>query len=178
MKACVEIPLYYRGKLGKYTAVVDKADFPATRGYRWIAMISCGKPYAITWLPQDEQKPSALGMHRLLTGLNFNDGKVVVFKDGDSLNCRRANMIVCRRGEAQSHCRQYGSSKWPYKGIEGLEGRYRARLRVKGKRLSSGYYATPEEAAREYNRLATIHFGQLAWLNEIKGAVSETPSHE
>jgi hypothetical protein len=58
-----------------------------------------------------------------------------------------------------------GASKRGLKGVYPIGSRFRVKIKVAGKSVWVGSYATAEEAARAFDAAAEHHFGQFAWLN-------------
>ncbi|KKK79023.1 hypothetical protein LCGC14_2837680 [marine sediment metagenome] len=56
-------------------------------------------------------------------------------------------------------------NKCGYKGVSGVNGKWRARISVNKKALWLGYHDTPESAALAYDNAAIKHFGEFAVLN-------------
>lgn len=88
--------------------------------------------------------------------------------NGNKLDNRKANLRVVTKRENMQHR--------PKLKREGFKGAYfddscrvlkkwRAMIRVDGKLLRLGRYATPEEAARAYDAAAREHFGEYAYTN-------------
>lgn len=149
------------------TVLIDAADWSLVKGYSWRIMHMQQHMTVVTSLPPDEGPTRVLSLGRLLFGLKFKDGMIVTFRDKNTLNCTRANMMVIRRGLQQFHARKYRSSKLPYRGIEKRSGKWRARVVIEGKRRVFGSYDTPEEAALKFNEVAKATYGDLAFLNEV-----------
>ena len=45
-----------------------------------------------------------------------------------------------------------------------------AQITVRGTHYNLGYYDTPEQAALQYNEAARQHFGEFAYINEVRDA--------
>jgi hypothetical protein len=105
-------------------------------------------------------------LHRLITGATPD--QVIVFRDGNGLNCSRANLLVGNRSDAShtqmKHTDKLGSK---FKGVyfEKQEGRYHAQIMIDGKRKNLGRFATEKEAAEAYDRAALEHFHEFAATN-------------
>ena len=91
-------------------------------------------------------------LHRLIMGAQ--KGQIIDHKDGNPLNCTKANLRFCTNTQ-NGRNRDYNSNnKLGMKGVilELYRGqpRYRARIQVNGKKISLGYFKNPEDAAKAY----------------------------
>ena len=100
-------------------------------------------------------------MHRLL--LAAPRGMDVDHKNGNGLDNRRRNMRVCTHAQ---NLMNRGATRASITGLKGvsLQGagrrkKYRAEGKVSGKRVSLGYYLTPEEA----------HLAYVTWAKNSHG---------
>lgn len=109
----------------------------------------------------------SISMHNVIAQrIGFN-GKID-HKDMNSLNNQRGNL---REATHQENMRNKGlrsDNKTGYKGVTyaNQQKKYKASIcLIKGEKLHLGYYNTPEEAAREYDRVALSYFKEFAVLN-------------
>jgi len=101
-----------------------------------------------------------IGLHRQIMG--DPKGMVVDHINGDPSDNRRENLRVCSQEE---NTRNRGHSKHNKIGIKGVfvhRGRYRAQIRVKGRRIHLGDFDTPELAQSAYATAAIKHHGEFA----------------
>lgn len=162
----VRVPLT-QGKV----ATIDAADADLVLRYRWYAVKQHRCWYAYT----NAEDGTSLSMHRLLMGRPPGD---VDHRDNDGLNNRRSNLrVASRRGLNIANARfEHAAS-----GFRGVKFHpdtpdrrrskpWQARIKVFGRDISCGYYATAEEAAAAYDRAAEEHFGEFARPNFPKAA--------
>lgn len=135
-------------------ALINAADLPLVRGYKWMAQRHRKTFYA-------KAKSGRLRMHKLLTGVNLID-----HKNGNGLDNRRENLRSCTPLE----------NSWNRRGPKGASGFYgvswhsqhnkwMARITVSGRRVSLGYFNSETEAARVYDRECKRLRGVFAVLN-------------
>ncbi len=104
-------------------ALVDDADFPLLADFKWCYRGERGKEgYAVRHAKVDG-KDRLLYLHRHL--MQPPEGTEVVFRNGDTLDCRRENLRVVTKKEArQHHLRARSNSR---SGIKGIKFNSRAR---------------------------------------------------
>jgi hypothetical protein len=166
-------------------AIVDDEDYEDLKDSVWhIKWRTPTNPYVYRYIkrPKSSPYPSpyyAQRLHSLL--LSPPKGYSVDHTNGDCLDNRRSNLrLATQRQQAQnSRIRGNGGQKKKsssYKGVSknGLVHRkhqlrnpWRARIRVDGKLITLGWFATQEEAALSYNKAATKYFGAFACLNDV-----------
>lgn len=137
------------------TAVVDLVDWPAVSQYRW-----CADKRKYTFYAKADGGKTRL--HKLLA-----PGKEIDHKDGDGLNNRRSNLRDVSGSQNQANRRVSSNNKTGFKGVRKniRDGRFRARIKIHGNRLSLGTYETPEQAAHAYDTAAKELHGEFARLN-------------
>ncbi len=95
-------------------------------------------------------------MHRLIA--QPPEGMEVDHVNGDSLDNRRSNLRVVSRRENLRNRRGW-STRSPYKGVNYDKKRGKWKLHI------APEFDTPEEAARAYDKIARILYGEHAHLN-------------
>ncbi len=104
-------------------------------------------------------------LHREIMGAA--KGTMVDHINGDGLNCTRSNMRLASKSENQRNCRKPSNNTSGHKGVywhKGV-GKWRAHIRVDGKRICIGDFANLEDAALAYDAAARKHHGEFARLN-------------
>lgn len=82
-------------------------------------------------------------------------------ENGDKTDCRRTNLRKATKNENRANRKTQSNNKIGYKGVRKDRNKFVAQC----SRKYLGYFDTPEEAARAYDREAEIQFGNFAKLN-------------
>jgi hypothetical protein len=149
-------------------ALVDEEDAATVNLYFWQAIPGRHTYYARRALDEDG---STEALHRFIAdraGLELEHD--VDHEDGDGLNNRRNNLRSATKPQNASNRRRRADSTTGYKGVSPhpySDGRprYQARIEVEGKRRSLGYFTSPEDAAKAYDRAALELHGAFAFIN-------------
>jgi hypothetical protein len=83
-------------------------------------------------------------------------------KDGDGLNNAWSNLRTATRSQNLANAKRRESNKAGHKGVYPCNGRFRAAIRVQGRRIYLGTFDTPEQAHGAYLLAAQTHFGEFA----------------
>jgi hypothetical protein len=83
--------------------------------------------------------------------------------NGDGTDNRIENIRPCTR--SQNSANRSSWSNTGYKGVKKNNKKYAAQIIVNKKYLHLGTYATPEEAAKVYDKAALQYFGEFARIN-------------
>jgi hypothetical protein len=149
-------------------AFVDDDDFEKVveSRVRWHAYPGAnGKTWRVSGKPFGNDGPErSLGQFILGVAPPLE----VTYRDYNGLNCTRANLMVGTHSQVMARLRPVVPNKWGYRGVlSHSNGKgFRAQLGCRNRRLKSkDIYATAEEAAREYDRMAQKQFGDFAILN-------------
>lgn len=140
-------------------AIVDDEDYEWISQYKWFAVWnSTSKSFTAGRMVLHPDKPgkrALLRMHTMITSAPITD-----HKNMDTLDNRRANLRPCTR--SQNMANRPGWGKWPKGVILQPNGRWKAEIRVNGKKLSQGTFDTPEKAHEAYKTAAAQYFGEFA----------------
>lgn len=149
----VEVPMQNSDK----KAFIDAEDLSKVSRYEW-RLSKEGAPFCC---------PKGCGtifLRRLVLGIIVRDRKSVKHKDGNYLNCTKANLEVFRY-------------KQIYRGVEKNDDclTWRFKLTHRGRDFSKGGFATPEAAAKGYDRTLMWRKGRTKSVNLVnfKGSLDE-----
>jgi hypothetical protein len=148
-----EIPLTH-GEV----ALVDDEDF------EWLSKFS--------WRVVDDPRnntlyaaASPITMHRIILGSDGAEASLVDHENGNGLDNRRENLRMATASQNQGNRRLNRNSTSGYKGVSRRNGRWTARIKMKGRSTYLGTWDTPEEAAEAYDSKAREYFGEFAHVN-------------
>jgi hypothetical protein len=142
-----------------YFATVDAADYEWLSKYKWTALVTGAKVYAIR-----AEKGKTILMHREI--MNAPAGMVVDHIDGNGANNRRTNLRLCTRAQNLYNSKPR-ASRSQYKGVrfEKRTGKWIAEITHRGKKHYLGAFDNEIEAAHAYDQKARTLFGEFAHLN-------------
>jgi hypothetical protein len=143
-------------------AIVDDEDYPALVRYHWsVKQNSRGEWYALR-----NAGGRSIFMHREI--MNAPDGMRVDHRNGNGLDNRSANLRMCTQVQnCQNRRKTTSPTTSKYKGVSRQRDRWRAQIRFAGQTRYLGLYDSEEMAARAYNLIAKIQFGDFSNLNEV-----------
>ena len=141
----VQVPLYRRdGSVAGYT-LVSAADAEFVSQWRWRI-----GPYGYAMRAfRVDGRLSSVFLHRELLGLKKGDGLEVDHINRARLDNRRENLRAIPKGVNQQNRPSYRGSSSRFRGVSWHVGKkmWSARVKVEGKRLNLGYFASEEDAA-------------------------------
>jgi hypothetical protein len=161
-------------KLGRGTdvALVDDEDYEYLSKLKWAVSIKGNNKYAIRRQYVDERnekgrkKTVKISMHRVILSLN-DKNQLIDHGDGNGLNNQRSNLRLASAHQNNRNTRKMKNCSSKYKGVSWLPSkeRWKSVIYINKSNYQIGLFKDEEEAARAYDRMAKIHFGEFAWLN-------------
>lgn len=143
---------------------VSRADYNKLRKYRWHLYYNKEGGYRYAQVTINGKN---VFMHRMIMGVT-DSNLYVDHKDGDGLNNVRDNLRVSTNAQNQWNTKSRGGAS-KYKGVDLRGGnRWRARIRVNGKRYDLGYFDTEREAGLAYNEAVKKYHGEFGVLNDTE----------
>ncbi len=148
-------------------ALVDAKDFEWLSQWKWGVGTDRGTQYAIRKIRRDGKR-TTITMHQMI--LNTPTGMVSDHVNGNGLDNRRSNLRVCSySNNAMNRKAQKGTSKYKGVSLHSIGGKWKSRIKTKGKIYNLGHFGTEEEAAKRYDEAAVQIFGEYAKLNNVHG---------
>lgn len=139
--------------------LVDDDDFEYLNQFKWRFFV---KGYARRNSPFLLGKRTVILMHREI--MQTPADKQTDHINLDGLDNRRANLRICTPSENKQNMEAQSNNKSGFKGVDWVErdGKWRASIRVNGKRIYLGHFDDPVVAACAYDAAAVKYFGEFA----------------
>ena len=148
-------------------ALVDDEDFEELNKFKWQAMKDRVTYYAVrTVYDRPNKKQYAVLMHRFILGLT--DPKIQGDHiDHNGLNNQRSNLRVATRKQNIRNSTGNKKAMSIYKGVTFYtkENKWVAQISINGKNKYLGIFTDEIEAAKKYDEMAKLHYGEFAYLN-------------
>lgn len=152
-------------------AIVDAFLYEWLSQYIWQAKWNKGTRsfYAARSLSRklNNGKQVTLFMHREILGLEKGNKRQGDHEDHDTLNNTGGNLRLSSASSNMHNRFKSANNKTGYKGVLKIKNRnlWVAKTSLYGKPIIIGYFPTPEDAARAYDKFAIAHHGKFARLN-------------
>ena len=155
-----------------YEALVDDFDYQFLQKYKWHVVFKRkhGKPYAQTTIHISGSGKSRVKMNIMMHKLLVNTKNHVDHIDGNTLNNQRFNLRSATNTENHQNIGKFNrSTTSKYKGVSKRKNSklWRATIKVQGKQLELGFFASELDAAKAYNNAAIKYFMSFAKLNDL-----------
>ena len=159
-----------RTRRKKFEFIFDAEDAEELAGYSWYMN---NKGYAIGHrlighagkLPGIDRCEPLVSMHRLI--MKAPKGSIVDHVNNNPRDNRKINLRFATKSQNGANSKDRKRSYSPYRGVAWMarDRKWIAQTSVLGKRICGPYRDTPEEAARDYDRIALESFKEFARLN-------------
>ena len=164
-------------------ALVDDEDFERINQWKWYARKDGHTYYALR-----NNGDKTFLMHREILGAVPSGRPEVDHQDHNGLNNQKTNIRWCTRSDNAMNRLHYmqarkkstgATSKYKGVNLHPVTHKWVARIRVaKDSCIHLGYYTNEIDAAKAYDKEATIRFGQLARVNFPSGGISNVQDSE
>ncbi len=150
----------------QHFALVDVHDLRVLVSRVWRITRRSHTDYAVTSY-RVNGRLATVYMHHFL--LDPPQGKEVHHINGDGLDNRRSNLVICTHAEnMQAQVKHIKTTHSRYKGVTWVKdkAKWSGRItRSDGRRIFLGYFDSEVDGARAYDRAAQAMFGDFARLN-------------
>jgi len=104
------------------------------------------------------------GLHRVVMGMEPGDKRHVDHINGDPFDNRKCNLRICEPIQNWWSRKKRSDNTSGFKGVTWSKrnSKWNARIKKFGKRISLGYFDTPQEAHAAYCKAADEMFGEFA----------------
>lgn len=161
---------------GKF-ALVDEKHFDYINTFKWAAEKQLTGNYYAVYRTRLKNGTSGkrIYMHRLI--MKACKGQIVDHKDGDGLNNQSSNLRFCTRLENSRNRKSKKNSSSKYLGVSRHKHKlsngsfrfspsgYIAQIKIGNDKIKIGKFINEIDAAKAYDEMAKIHFGEFANLN-------------
>lgn len=142
---------------------LSPVDVERVMARHWMVSSATGRPDDLINQIGGRNHRVTTYLHRVI--LDAAPGTLVDHRNRDTFDCRRANLRFAT--PAQNSTNAFRGNRAGFKGVTlRCDGKkWVARIQFAGKGRHLGSFATPEEAARAYDRRARTLYGEYAALN-------------
>ena len=149
-----------------YEAIVDEADGLRFQHQKWCATTTrSGHTYAMRRERDEDGTRRPVMLHRAV--MNAPSGMDVDHINGDTLDCRRANLRLATRSQNTANRHRATKAVSQLRGVtkNNRGDKWRAMITLNRRRILLGSFETKELAAAAYNAAAERLFGEFASPN-------------
>lgn len=151
----------------KYEVMLDTEDSHLLEEYNWHINVCQKRPYLRARINIEDGLKKYIFFQHLILGKPPR-GKRIFFKDSNSLNLQKSNIeiISCSKFSHITY-KKKENNKNLKKDYKGVSVQFVARIKIKNKIKTLGYFENIEDAAHAYNRKAKELYGNNAILNSL-----------
>jgi hypothetical protein len=149
-----------------HNVLIDDSDFELISKYTW-RLDKDGYMIASEYI--GDHKYRQVRMHRLIMGLQRNDGKFVDHKDGNINDNRRCNLRICAASENMRNSKRPKNNKSGVKGVywQKQMQKWRAYIMVNSKEIHLGFFNDLDKDRIVHDEAAIKYHGEFARLNVL-----------
>jgi hypothetical protein len=148
------------------TTLVDDQDYYWLSQFKWRAQCSLGHWYAVRSVRRNG-KLTAEMMHRIILGLDSDDGRVVDHMNHDGLDNQRSNLRPCSHGQNEQNRGRKTTGTSRALGVywDSNHKKWRAQVSVNKKRVYIKDFTCEDDAIEARNHQAIRFQGDFASIN-------------
>lgn len=156
-------------------ALVDDDDFERCNKYTWTVQAHGGpgrtkSQNRVYTNIRSKEGSKSLKLTKFILGDNFQNGRLLVFKNGNDLDFRKCNLKFAEDQSHKNHLKRgVPNTTSKYKGVSWAKNnnKWCARIGKDGVYKNLGYFEDEDDAARAYNAKALEFYGESAFQNII-----------
>lgn len=143
---------------------LNKEDLSIFNQYDWHLINKKGTYYVAS----QNNKGKTIYLARLI--MKAEKGTLVDHKNGDTLDNTRENLRLCTKTQNAQNMKPNKNTTSKYKGVcwDKFRQKWRVNIKVNNKQTFLGRFDCENEAAIQYNKYATLYYGEFARLNKVE----------
>jgi len=139
--------------------LVDDDKFDYLNQWRWQLV----RGYAKRCRKLPKKKYTTITLSREV--VSARPGQKVIYRDSDTLNCTKDNLIIGTQRNVTQHSRGKKNNRTKIKGVRKAGKKFSATIKINGKSNYIGTFETKEAAALAYDQRSIKEFGVFAKTN-------------
>jgi hypothetical protein len=155
-------------------AIIDADVYDWASGWHWYARYDSGTKSFYATRNGRSGEPRTILLHRQILG---EPGQRVDHWNGNSLDCRRANLRPCTSSQNQANSRLRSDNR---SGVPGVwwdkdKNKWEAYIKIAGRLKRLGYFANKEDAIAARLAAERLYFGEFAFSARRKAPQGAAP---